>query len=428
MNTKSYFSLPVLTVYAFMLLAFVIPIHKKVVIPVSVLICLLLCLQFKLHVFKKSLKTQKFLFLPLIFYCFVALSLLWTENIKEGLFDIEIKFSLFAFPIFFMLLPFTLSETEKNKILKSFLFGVFVAIIYCLVKSYFLYLENQNIYYSFFYSRLSSLHHPTYFALYINFAIIILLVWKKNKKISPYTAYICVLFLLAFNWLLMSRVGLLTTMLIIIFFLYDLFFSRKYKEGLTVLIITLIFTLVLIKFSKYPVHRINTIIKFISEKTDNREGEWTKITNPRLITWKASIYAIRHKPVFGTGAGDVHEALSIYYKKNNYNNFLERKLNSHNQFLQTGVTTGLTGFLILCSLFFFGLNCNYRNKNYIGFLFFAISFITMLTESVLEIQSGVVFCSFFICLFLLKSNQADVRACLRLTDMPTSLQSGDLYT
>jgi O-antigen ligase len=79
---------------------------------------------------------------------------------------------------------------------------------------------------------------------------------------------------------------------------------------------------------------------------------------------------------------------------------LDKRLNSHNQFLQTFVILGLLGFSVITLIFGIGLLRSYKSKNYFAFGFLLLVFINCLTESAFETQAGTVFFAIFYCFTL----------------------------
>ena len=77
---------------------------------------------------------------------------------------------------------------------------------------------------------------------------------------------------------------------------------------------------------------------------------------------------------------------------------LRKKLNAHNQFLQTFIGTGLLGFALLLMMTVGGLIYGFVKRNYILILFSVLMIFNFLVESMLQAQAGFVFFVFFFCL------------------------------
>jgi O-antigen ligase len=236
-------------IYSLMLLAFLVPLHKKLIVPAFILFAFFLLFRFSFAQLFQNIKTKTALLLPMLFYCLSALSLLWTENMSDGLFDLEVKLSFLLLPLLFLMMPFATDEKHTEKILKTYVIGVFVGITICLIWATFQYIKQPVIYYTFVSSRLSIFHHPTYFAMYVNLALIILLYFQRTKKIHHIHAFAGAAILLSFIWLLMSRSGLVTAVIIVFFYWISLFFEKKFKAAIIILLVFVSSVFVMAHFS-----------------------------------------------------------------------------------------------------------------------------------------------------------------------------------
>jgi O-antigen ligase len=103
--------------------------------------------------------------------------------------------------------------------------------------------------------------------------------------------------------------------------------------------------------------------------------------------------------LLGVGTGDVKDALISEYDKQTVDEFTIKKLNAHNQYLQTFIALGLAGILVLLILLCTITILLGYNKMYDGTLLTVIIAFNMLFESMLETQAGVVFIAFFLMLY-----------------------------
>ena len=113
----------------------------------------------------------KLIFILSILYFTHLIGIAYTSNIKSGLFDIQIKLSLFLFPLIIGCSPMIESNYLK-KIFIAFILGCALASTLCLFHAFYIFMsEGKNI---FFYENLSYFIHPGYFAMYLDFAMILL--------------------------------------------------------------------------------------------------------------------------------------------------------------------------------------------------------------------------------------------------------------
>ena len=170
-----------------LLIAFFIPVSKKAV-PLLILIYGLNWLL--LQNYKEKIQNLKKNYLKVLFltsiYIIYLLSLCYSSNMDSGLFDMEVKLTLLLFPVILFSSPLPV-KSDFNKILIAFVSGCFVAVLYCFIMATKLFIETRELS-SFVYINFSVIFHPTYFSLYLNFSIIILLQFlfdnqKKQNKI-----------------------------------------------------------------------------------------------------------------------------------------------------------------------------------------------------------------------------------------------------
>ena len=121
----------------------------------------------------------------------------------------------------------------------------------------------------------------------------------------------------------------------------------------------------------------------------------TESSASRILIWKSSLELIMNKPIIGYGSGDVKDLLIYKYLQNGYFGIAEKKLNAHNQFLQTQLASGIFGLLMLLFIFIQFLKNSLKNKNWMFTFITIIFFINYLFESMLETQMGVLLFSFW---------------------------------
>ena len=102
--------------------------------------------------------------------------------------------------------------------------------------------------------------------------------------------------------------------------------------------------------------------------------------------------------MFGTTAGDANDKLVEAYEREGLAGALRKKLNAHNQFLQTFIGTGIIGFILLLLMTVGSLIYGFMKKNYILALFSILMIFNFLVESMLQAQAGFVFFAFFFCI------------------------------
>ncbi len=325
-------------------------------------------------------KINKLLIIPILFYAIHIISLIYSENIAEANFDLQVKFSFLALPIIFALKKEE-DKTDFFKLIKSYTIIALIAGIAYIIKGYFH--AGSYPHYMVFSHPL----HPSYLALYftvnIAFAAIILL----KKKEFLWVQIISILISFSILYIAESKAGLIATFAIIVFFLYKVIFHKNKKLSISIIFLFTIIAGCIIIF----VPRFKTLITttFNFEKVYAHPEKVVESTGLRLLAWKASLDIIRENPIIGVGAGDIKDELAIIYTKKNYKKPLELKMNCHNQYLETLVGQGIIGLTVLL-LLIIALFVN-KNHKLISQLFAIIIGTNILFESMFNVQAGVVF-------------------------------------
>lgn len=334
-----------------------------------------------------------------LFYLLYLAGLLYTTNFDYGWFDLEVKLSLFIFPLIFATSPWPLfSEKRTHCILWSFVAGCITGALILLghaaVNEY-----SYGISSSFYYVKLAWYFHSSYLSMYYNFALgFLVLQLLKNRNLSPQLwAFIVslILFFLCMIFLLVSKAGMLIMILIILS--AAMYSWLRLKRGLTglaiiaggIMIFFMAYLLAPVTFSRLAgAERVVTSVQQANRLKAESNAD-------RLAVWSVAGGIIKKNFLFGVGTGDVKDALLKGYREKNVIPALEHKFNAHSQYIQTFVTLGLAGFLLLLATLIFPAIRALRTGQdlYLGFL--VIFAMNILFESMLEIQQGVVFYAFF---------------------------------
>ncbi|HOC36890.1 MAG TPA: O-antigen ligase family protein, partial [Tenuifilaceae bacterium] len=122
----------------------------------------------------------------------------------------------------------------------------------------------------------------------------------------------------------------------------------------------------------------------------------------RLRIWQTIPSVVGKNWLFGLGIGDVRETLAKAYQEKNMDFALNKRLNAHNQYLETYVGLGLIGLSCLLLILGSALWQSIRRRDMVFFLFMLIILINFMFESVLERFFGVLFFVFFLSIFSMR--------------------------
>ena len=360
-----------------------------------------------------SPNAQAYLAACALYFLLHSISLFYTENTREGIKDLDQKWSFAILPIGVMIA--TRLNLERKRVLQYFYYSILVASVLALIVAV---INNYNynqehaldlLYFNhWFYSyRLLSLNigiHPAYLSNYISLVIFYLIYQliseRQSRKKSFLTACLVVYFLL-YLILLSSRNVLVTTLIIILFagIIYSLYTKniRLILAGLSVYIVLFLAIL------SNDITRGRIIEIFDIGKTDS---QWGNISL-RFKEWDASTQIIKENLFFGVGSGDFRGALIAQYNAKGWTDMAEQRFNSHNQFIETTGRLGVLGLMVLISIFFFSVREAFLKRDLLHFVFLASFIMFSLTESTLEVQKGIVFFTLFNSVFFFSKSKFD---------------------
>ncbi len=365
------------------------------------LIILFYFLDYKKNIKQKLNKAFKNRFVWLsILYCVVQFfGLLYSDDIGLGL-----KQANHAIP--FLILPIiALSEKVSKKhllILQDFIKYWTVAImLFFICYHLFVVKSTMNTFVDFTVNEISSTSQLYPSALVIIAIMITINQIVKNQKriLNILIAFFCLYCLL----LLSSRIAVLT---LIIATSYMLLAETK-RVSVINRVLLLIGALIMFSISIYNVPRIKQKVDVFYKTTDfDMDVILTKnsITRTKntvehrfLVYYTASKAIIKALP-FGYGTGDYQTALNNGYNKIEFKIGKEKKFDTHNQFLEEFLKTGIPGGFIFLALMIALLKFS-RNNNYLIVSMIIFSLMGCLFDSFLARQHGVLFTAFFIPFF-----------------------------
>src|SRR5690606_24716348 len=129
----------------------------------------------------------------------------------------------------------------------------------------------------------------------------------------------------------------------------------------------------------------------------------------RKKIWASSIDLIEKRPFLGYGAGVEKKPLSQMNRINGYD--VPSNYHSHNQFLSVTLQYGVFGIFWLFTIYTYLFWKTFKHKSLTGILIVLVMFISMITESYLELQQGVFYFCIFVSLFSMENhNSFNLRA------------------
>ncbi|WP_158209792.1 O-antigen ligase family protein [Myroides phaeus] len=344
----------------------------------------------------------------------LAIGLFYTIDFSRGIKYFENYSSYLILPLLLSFVNIDLLTKIKKVAFRFFVFGSVVSSLILLGNNfikYYLYkgrfvIETDLLGYFFTYHEFAHLlkFHPTLLGLYLVFSIIIInefldFILHKFKYIFFLILFLCLVFL-------NSRTPFL------VFALYLLFcFCRLIKNnlnnrkgrlrilfaivGLMILSVGLFFTI----RKTYIYERFSSHL--VWELTENKGTSYDGIysNDSRISRWKALFNKGLERPILGFGSGSEDTIVLQAYAENDLVYAFKSKYGSHNQYLVFFLEYGILGLLLFLHFIFVQFKYSFRAKNTISFLLNGIVLIACIFDSILYLNTYIIFVALFLNLF-----------------------------
>ncbi len=360
----------------------------------------------------KKLITKKKLLLILLFsslYLLAILGLFYSENTQEAFISLQHKSPLLLFPV-----AFGLSSIYSKKTIEIILYAFSVAFalfcFYCIGKGLIILFSTGSYTYLTGYKILALKDmYPFITGVFCIFGIS----FHFSRILYNQIYFYADVFLICVFWvmllLLSNAICLLLGLLFTLYYLLKILKRFWYKFFfLSTGILLLSFTII---FNKNLQNKLIALTNFSKQSTiqldsDSSLGRAWDGKALRIAIWECSRQLINQNFLWGLGSGDVQDELQKTYEKRKFY-FASRynKYNAHNQYVQQFLANGFMGFmaLLFCIFIPLFLKLPFKKQLLVNFLF--IFGAICLTESILEVNKGIVWYSFFNSIFVFSENR-----------------------
>jgi O-antigen ligase len=362
--------------------------------------------------FSKSL----LVFLPALLFLFTFMSLLYSNDVGEGLGFMEKWLSVLFITVATLFLTKKVAA-NVHLFYRIFIVSNLLIALYCVtvagVNSVridaagswhfdpshyegltgYTFVELLLLRYSHFSSGFfSQVHHATYFSLYITFVLGILFYFlhKVKKRKWAFLYVFGILFFLVMNFLLASRAGYITTAVLIVFSFIWFFHSKVKRHYIIVGSVLLLLVAGFLLMKTRLGSNARQVVSLIFQKEVPKEK-----LDERLLLWNVGVDLVREAPLFGYGVGDVQDKLDEAYRNRGMHVATKKHFNVHNQYLSVALATGMVGLALLVVWFLGSLLVGIRTRNYLLTAFMLIVIINALFENILDRSAGLAFVLLF---------------------------------
>lgn len=372
-----------------------------------VLLCLFFFLDTKSNIILKVNTLKKTSIYKLFFILFICqlIGLLYTENLSFG-----IKKVIMQIPILFLPATILTEKINKNyfkKLLCYFKYWTVVLFLGLIIRH--VYIDQRQLSTFVLHTITDRLGISQFYVVFILLIPIITALKSILNKKYILVNIILLCFFVFCMFLLGNKTSLLFLFFIISFFLYK---QKTLIDSLlkrTIIVLSVVTLFICIYNIPWLKNRIDVLVRTIDFDietiiTKNSVTLTKNTLEHRVLINYIALKEFKNNFPFGVGTGDYQDLLDSNYKKINFKQGLNQRLNNHNQYvseiLKTGVLGGFVFFSIICLM----IKSTDVNKQYYTIL--ALSFaIGCIFESYLDRQHGVVIFAFLIPLFLNYENE-----------------------
>ena len=334
------------------------------------------------------LKENKVLFLLLsIPFWLAVIGLTYSTDFGGAIRGVELRIPFLVFPLILSTVKLAFESTRYA--LRQLLWATLAATIFAIIKVGYFKINDLGDY--FYYDKFSEFleKHTTYFSLIVVTCMLYCLnefFQSKRKKYFSLAVYVFFIFVL---YILSVRISIIAILIgTVIILLYRL--TLKYK-------IIGIVTIVLLAGSIYFTPNFQK--RFEPSTTESLKIDDIEF---RRLHWKSVLETISYNGIFiGNGTRGNRDYLYSKYQEFGITSAHEEAYNAHNQYLEILMEQGVLGLLPFLLLLFFLTRSAIKSKDALGISILAVFVLYMLTESILERQSGIVLFSYLTTLFIM---------------------------
>lgn len=345
---------------------------------------------------------HKYWLLCVLFFCWLCATWFWDVSGGFSIKNVE-SYAIFLF------LPFVMTAmpklTSRSLVIGCYAFvaTIIVVCLICLTKSYMAYRETGDARF-FYYHYLSSGMglNAVYLSNYCIFCIYWLLYYQflytgKKPFYVPFAVNLLVfIFLFAVIFLLASKMSVALLVLLMLFMLVYIGYVKKALIKSVLVVAALIGVTWLLSDRLFYLHWRMSELRF--KKYSGSEDDQNGLA-ARLVTWESAWELMKERPLLGYGLKGAGDELVKKYAEKGFQLGIPERYNSHNQYLETGIRSGLVGLLLLLLLLFIPFRTAVRDKRILLLLVLLHLMVVCLVETAMEYQQELTFYWFFILLF-----------------------------
>ncbi|MDX1903396.1 MAG: O-antigen ligase family protein [Thermonemataceae bacterium] len=363
----------------------------------------------------QNIRREPYIWGWIAYFLIVLVGLIYTEpkNLAWGVEILQRKLPLMALPLILLSTNF-LKNIWIDRLLKIFVWALAGVAVFALLRAFYAFQQEKdmNVFYN---EKLASWVRMSgiYLAVMIGTALLIVsehilpTIFRRKEK---FVWFLITFLLLILLFMLNIRMAIGALLVVYIFIWINKFRWRGIAVAFGVILVATIIITSNRTFYKKFYEAINMEERIIvGGKQDHSLAKIWGGRAIRFAIWECAWEVVEGNFWYGVGTGDVQTSLQQSYEENNFL-FASRynEFNAHNQFLETQLSVGIIGFLLLLFNFIYLFIRGLRKGSLLIFAFTLYIFLNSLTESFLERQKGITLYAFIAAILLLhQRNKAE---------------------
>ncbi len=362
-------------------------------------------------------KTIQLVLFSSLFLIFIF-SLLYTKDIQRGIKFIIRLLPTILFPAIFLFNEKKIINIDRfNKITSVYCGAILLALIYLnIVLFQELYVSSIKFWDFRQLIEIKTKVHGTYLAMWVGFAIVLLIykikneIWSEKKYFTIFLMLIIIGYFFYWQYVIGSRMPFLATIIVCFFCLF-----KNIKQMVFAAILLVVLSAVLVLKLDRIGERFGKLKNYdFSFPEGKYEDNYPNISNEQIRNgiYFCSYETLKQEPFFGYGVGDVDAELQSCYDNTftNTDTYKVTNYNSHNEYLNIILSAGIIGLILflLSNFYFIRKAVNKKSGIYISFISFI--FLNFCFENILSRHDGVIFFSFFNSLLFFQYNNLNEKS------------------
>lgn len=352
-----------------------------------------------------ALGKQKLILLPLIYFLFSTMTMLYSDNTIFGMTVLETQIKLLLFPLLFAT---TVSITKSRRRIVLLVFSGWCILLALILLGIGLtrFKQTGNSDLLFYYELTEPIQlHAIYMANYLTLSALIVIFTEVKSSFRYMVALkaLIIIFIVFVIGLLSSLSVMLFVMCFTLVMVNWWLYSRIgiWKSVFASVIVVLI----ILGLSMSMPYTRNKVVRSVNlhYEMDYPDSAWNTFTI-RMAKWKCGWAVVQDHFLAGTGVGDEMDELRKSYERFNFKEGIRCNYNVHNQYLSAAMSGGIILFILLVVMLTSAIWIAIRNNDLLAAAFVMLMIFSLMTENFFHVQKGVTFFSFFYALFLSRKN------------------------